>query len=164
MSEYIADMWRLALDGEKRGILFFASTYVFVMLVYSGVYQLRIAKWFETDGVLLAAAVEKVGGADLVMSNQDYASKALYEYVVGGVSYQGTRISPWIVLASHNARFVLERQMRKIQKTADGHVRVFYNPSNPGKSFLVKPGGFGIVVTFTLAVAPVVLYWLGYHG
>jgi len=108
--------------------------------------------------------VDKVGGTDPVLSHQDYAVRALYEYSVGGVVYQGIRVSPWVMLASHNAKILLEKQMRGIDKSEDGSVKVFYNPNYPKKSFLIKPGRIGIMITFILSVAPIWLYWIRYHG
>ncbi len=60
-------------------------------------------------GELVEFGVGKFGATDWVKSDQEYISKTLYRYNVSGVNYDGTRISPWIFVASHNARFVLEK-------------------------------------------------------
>ncbi len=164
MTDYLIEMWKLAASGDKQGISFFASIYAFLVLGYSVVYQIRVAMWPETKGELSKATVERVGGTELVTSHQNYASRSLYEYSVAGVAYQGTRVSPWVMVASHNARFVLERQLSHIGKNEDGTVRVFYNPNKPSKSFLIKPGKAGIVFTFILTMAPMILYWYFYHA
>ncbi len=77
MLDHLIAMWDLALDGDKQGILFFASLYCFFLLSYSVVYQLRIRSWPSTSGVLIKDAVEKVGGTDLVLSRQEYAGSGL---------------------------------------------------------------------------------------
>lgn len=48
-------------------------------------------------------------GADAVKSDQEYIPKALYQYTVANVQYAGTRVSPWVFVVSHNAKFVLEK-------------------------------------------------------
>jgi hypothetical protein len=163
MIEYINEMWRLALNGEKQGIVFFASVYVFILLGYSLVYQLRITKWPVAKGKLLVGEVEKINGTHPVLSEQEYVSKALYEYQVDGTDYKGSRVSPWVIVASHNAKIFLHKQMDKIQRNDDGSVEVYYAPSKPNKSFLIKPSTTGMLVTAVLGVVPIVLYGLSYH-
>ena len=162
--DYLSAMWELAVNADKQGIFFFASLYAFFLLSYSFIYQLRIISWPRTKGVLIKAVVEKVGGTKLVVSHQDYAASALYEYYVGDKAYQGSRVSPWAVMASHNARFVLKKQISCIQKNGDGSVEVLFNPKNPKKSFLIKPGKIGLAVTLFFAVGPISLYWSTYHA
>lgn len=162
MTEYLIQMWDLAKTGDKQGVIFFAALYALVLLTYSLIHQIRIANWPSTTGRLLAANVDKFGGSHANLSDQDYVSKALYEYTVGGVTYQGSRVSPWVIVASHNARFILQSQLKKIKKNADGSVELYYSPSKPSKSFLIKPSATGMVVTFVLAVAPIAFYWQNY--
>ncbi len=164
MIDYLGLMWDSAINGQKQGIAFFASLYALLLLSYSVVYQLRVRAWPSAKGVLMKAALTKVAGTDNVTSNQEYAASAHYEFYVGDVAYQGRRVSPWVVVASHNAGFVLEKQLRHIRKHDDGTVDVFFNPKNPNKSFLVKPGNLGLAVTLGLAVAPMALYWFAYHA
>ena len=163
MIDYLTSMWGLAINGQKQGVIFFAALYALAMLGYSFVYQLRIRTWPSTRGTLTKATLGKVGGTDLVVSRQEYAASALYEFDVGNITYRGSRISPWVLLASHNARFFLEKQLRGIERYEDGRVKVFFNPKNPNKSFLIRPSAPGLAVTATVAVAPIALYWFSYH-
>ena len=163
MIDYLTAMWGLAINGQKQGVVFFAALYALVLLGYSFVYQRRIRAWPSTRGALIKATLQKMDGTDLLASRQDYAASALYEFDVGDATYRGSRISPWVMLASHNARFLLEKQLRGIQQYEDGRVKVFFNPKNPKKSFLIRPSALGLAVTAALAVTPMALYWFSYH-
>ena len=160
---YFQEMWQLAIQGQTQGIWFWAALYTFVVCVFSLIFQIRTRYWPSTQGELAEFGVEKFGATDWVKSNQDYVSKALYKYNVSGVAYDGTRISPWIFVVSHNARFVLERQMSSIQRFPDGKVKVFYNPNNPKKSFLIIAGKIGICITLLISVLPLISFYCKYY-
>jgi len=162
MIDYVMQMFDLAVDGDKQGILFFICFYALIVCSYSVFFQIRVSRWPETRGALLQSGTTKIGGTDPVKSNQEYVASALYEYVVDGDLYQGKRVSPWVMVASHNAKFLLEKQMRGVHRYADGGVRVFFNPANPKKSYLIKPSKVGITFTFSLAVGPMLLYGYSY--
>ncbi len=164
MTDYLADMWRLALDGDKQGIVFFAALYTAIALSVSVVYQLRVRAWPSTRGKLVEARVSKFGATDPVPSEQEYVASALYEYRVAGKTYQGTRVSPWILVASHNLRFMLARQLRGLRRRDGDTVDVIYKPSDPRKSYLRRPGIAGLLFSIALAVAPLLLYWQHYHA
>ena len=83
---------------------------------------------------------------------------ALYEYSVGGRSYENSKISPWIMVASHNVRFLLHRQRRKVSVGPEGEVIVYYNPRRPEKSILIKPRPVGQLITAAIGIAPLALY------
>lgn len=161
--EYINEMWQHASAGESQGFFFFMVLYLFLTLGYSSIYQYRICQWRSVNGSLVKAEIEKVGFAKRIRSNQDYVASAVYDYWVDGVQYQGNRVSPWAIIASHNARFALKKQMSYIQENSDGSVLVFYNPNNPRKSFLIKPGLVGMSLTAILAIAPISFYLAEYH-
>lgn len=161
---YFQEMWQLALQGELQGIWFWAALYTLIFLTYSLIFQLQTRTWPSTQGELIKAGVEKFGATERVTSDQDYMSEALYHYSVSGTAYEGTRISPWVIVASHNARFVLEKQMSSIQKYPDGKVKVFYNPKKPKKSFLIIAHKVGIFITFFIGILPAVLYFFKFHS
>ncbi len=161
---YFREMWQLAIQGQAQGIWFWASTYLVIVCIYSLIFQIRTRFWPFVQGEIVKVEVDKFGGTDLVKSNQEYVSKALYTYNVSGVDYEGTRISPWVFVASHNARFVLEKQMSYIQVLPGGKVKVYYNPQNPKKSYLIVAGKAGICVTISLCVFPLVAFYLKYHA
>jgi len=160
---YIQHMWGLALAGDKQGVLFFVCVYAFLVLGYSLVRQFHAAGWPMTRGTLQSAGLEKFGSTEWSLSDQDYKVDALYAYEVNGETYTGKRVSPWLIVASHNARFLLERQLSKITRYDDGRVAVFYNPKRPEKSFLIKPSPLGQAFTAAFTFGPLLLYWFGYH-
>jgi len=151
-------MWALAADGERQGVLFFVTVYTFVVGGYSFVRQMLARRWPSVKGDLLDAGIKAVGGHDPRDSDQDYKASSSYRYVVDGQVFEGSRVSVWVVVTSRNARFLLQRQLDKIQRDANGRVDVFYNPRRPDKSFLLRPGWFGVLVTLGIAVVPIILY------
>lgn len=160
---FFQEMWRLALQGQTQGIWFCAALYAFAVCVYSLIFQIRTRYWPSVPGELSALEVKKFGATDGGKSNQDYVSTALYKYRVSGTEYEGKRISPWIFVASHNARFVLEKQMSSLQRLPDGKVNVFYNPRNPRKSFLIISGKTGICITLSAGVLPLISFYCKYY-
>ena len=160
---YFQDMWQLAIQGQTQGIWFGAALYAFIVCVCSLIFQIRTRYWPSTPGELAEFGVEKFGATDMVKSNQDYVSKALYKYNVSGVAYDGTRISPWIFVVSHNVRFILEKQMSSIQRLPDGKVKIFYNPDNPKKSYLIIAGKAGICITLLVSALPLISFYFKYH-
>jgi hypothetical protein len=157
-------MWNLALQGKVQGILFWIALYAFIIFLYSLIRQITIASWPSTSGELFKGDIRKFGSTEWAKSNQDYVVSALYTYVVNGKEYQGHKVSPWVVVASHNIKYLLEKQLRSVQKLPDGKVSVFYNPKKPEKSFLIKPGIKGQIITAILSITPFVIYWVNYHG
>ena len=160
---YFQDMWQLAIDGQTQGVWFWASVYVFIVCGYSLIFQIRTRYWPFTSGELAEMRVSKFGATDWVKSDQDYTVKALYKYNVSGVTYNGKRLSPWVIVASTNARLVLEKQMSSIQQLPGGKVKVFYNPNNPKKSYLIIAGKVGICITLFISVLPLISFYFKYY-
>lgn len=160
---YFSEMWQLAIEGEAQGVFFYAALYILVVCLYSFIRQIQTRYWPFVEGEIIDIAVEKFGATDQIRANQDYISKALYKYQISGVIYDGTRISPWIFVASHNAKLILEKQLSSIQTLPNGKVKVFYNPSNPKKSFLIIAGKIGVFITLLIAISPLVLFYLKYN-
>lgn len=156
-------MFWFAVEGQAQGIWFWASIYTFVVCASSSWFQIRTRNWPSTEGRLEQLGIKKFGATEWATSNQDYVGKALYTYSVSGIPYEGIRISPWIFVVSHNARFLLKEQQAGIQTYPDGGVRVYYNPRNPGKSYLIVAGKTGIAITLLMSTLPLVLYFMKYH-
>lgn len=157
-------MWNLAIQGQARGIFFYVAIYAFVLLFYSIIFQIRVNSWPSTTGNIENIGIRYFGGKEWAKTNQEYVATSLYTYTVEGIKYHGRRISPWAIVASHNMLFILKHQLKNVQHTGDGNVKVFYSPRNPKKSYLIKPGVKGLVVTLILALIPMVLYWSKYHA
>lgn len=162
--DYFNDMWRLALSAEPQGIWFWCVCYLFLVSTYSFFVQFRTRFWPFVMGDLLEAGPKKLGGTELAKSDQQYVAGALYTYRVSGKEYTGSKVSPWIFVTNHNARFVLEKQLSKIEAHPNGKVKVFYHPGNPRKAYLLVAGKLAIFVTLVTGIAPIFLYYLAYHG
>ena len=159
MLEYFQTMFQLAINLQPQGLFFWFAVYFLLACLYSLVYQARIRRWKETAGILLSTNLVNSGGTAPVKSDQEYRLNAVYTYTVDGQTYQGTRVSPWVFMASHNLRRILNYQKRQIAHGSDGDVAVYYNPARPQKSFLVKPGIVGMIVTMLLGFTPALLYY-----
>ncbi len=147
-----------ALAGNIEGLfacLFFLLGFANLCSLH---YQLRIRRWPTTPGRLVRADTKRWGGRTFQLHDQDYENVVAYEYRVNGDLFTGERFSAWVVIASHNLRFLLERQLEGLNDS--GTVEVIYNPSHPGKSFLVRPGPFGMVVTLVFAGLCFSIPWL----
>jgi len=144
---YLEKMWALAGDGQLEGVLFFAAAYAVLVGTYSLLMQLSILlRWKTTQGRIETLESAKFGAA-MRLSEQDYVNNALYHYRVEGVEYEGTRLSPWVMSASHNAKVFLELQRKGITWVSEGMAEVYYNPKSPKKSFLIKPSLIGLAIT-----------------
>jgi hypothetical protein len=164
LNTYFIDMWQLALQGDKQGVWFFASLYCFILCSYSVFFQVRTRFWPFTQGELQNVSVNKFGATDWVVSNQEYVAEALYRYSVSDVIYAGSRISPWVFVASHNARAVLNKQLSFVERFPDGSVKVFYNPAKPQKSYLMVAGKAGIFITLLVGNLPLISFYSHYYG
>ena len=162
--DYFKEMWEFAAAGKTQGVWFYAALYTLALCLYSLLFQVRTRFWPFTEGVLAEVASEKFGARAPVTSDLDYIAKALYTYHVAGVDYEGTRISPWVFVCSHNARFILLKQMKNIQRLPDGKAKVFYDPRNPKKSYLMVAGKAGIFITLVISVMPFILYYAKYYA
>ena len=162
---YFNEMWNLAIQGQARGILFYVAIYAFVLLFYSVIFQRKVNSWPSTIGNLENIGIRYFGyTTERTKSTQEYVVTSLYTYTVDGIEYHGRRASPWAIIASHNMLGILKHQLKNVQHTGDGKVKVFYSPRNPKKSYLIKPGVKGQVVTLILALIPMALYWSKYHA
>lgn len=163
MFSFLSEMWALAAKGELQGIGFWIAVYALLVCGYSCVYQLKVRNWPSTKGLLNKAFLSKFGSTERSTSDQEYLAKAHYSYRVLGQEYEGYRISPWIILASHNLKGILRVQLAGIKPSATGQVDIFYNPKRPSKSFLIPPGKLGLWVTFLLCIGPSVFYYTKYY-
>ena len=157
-------MWDSASRGDLEGIWFWASAYVFLVCGYSVIYQIRVRRWANTIGSLHHATVSKFGSTDQNPSEQSYHADTHYTYTIQGKNYSGHRVSPWLMLTNNNLRALLRRQLKGIESTPSGEVKVFYNPKTPKKSYLVLPGKWGIGLTLLLSSLPGIGYLFRYHS
>lgn len=155
---YLQEKFELALRGDAEGVLFWVALYFLVTLLYSLLFQIRVSHWPCTKGTLFSNDIVKWAGKDWKKSDQLYKLSVRYSYHIAGTQFDGTRVSPWHILASYNSKSLLERQLSNIEKSSASEVVVYYDPANPAKSFLVKPSTTGKVLTVLLAFAPIIIY------
>ena len=60
-------------------------------------------------------------------------------------------------------RAMIDWQQSKIQALPEGGVKVFYNPRNPKKSYLIVAGKVGILATLVIATLPMLLYYVKFY-
>ncbi|XZG71787.1 DUF3592 domain-containing protein [Chitinibacteraceae bacterium HSL-7] len=164
MIDYLQAMWQLAMARQVQGVVFWCLLYSFIMLGSSALYQLRTRHWPSVVGTLDELGTREFGGSELVRSEQEYQAGARYRYEVAGKQYLGTRVSLWTIIASHNLRGLLDRQLAGVERLPDGGVRVFYSPVRPSRSVLIIASRASIALTMLAATLPLLLYWLHYHG
>ena len=164
MTSYLQEIWELTKAAEVQGIWFWAALYALIVCGYSVIYQLRVRSWPSAEGTLDEACLGKFGAPEHSISDQEYQLEVTYSYEVSGTQYHGTRVSPWLIIASHNQRGILKTQLRGIKYHAPNRVDVIYNPSKPSKSFLVRPGRLGLFVTLLIAVVPFLAYFIKFHA
>jgi len=160
---YLQQMVDLASEGELQGIWFWASCYMLVVCLYSTYFQIQTRFWASTVGKIHNLGLKKLSHSN-DLSEQQFRGNALYSYNVDGQTYEGTRISPWVFVTNHNAKGILLKQQAGIDMPTKDTVVVYYNPSKPKKSFLLKANKFGIVVTVFTAVAPFLSYVGRFHA
>ena len=94
----------------------------------------KLKKWPYVLGELTAISIGPTPGIRTV------AGRVRYTYEVNGVAYKGKRLSPFTV--SGHVKHIISTQMAKIEYVSKGQVKVFYNPKNPSKSYLVRESFF----------------------
>ena len=65
--------------------------------------------------------------------------------------------------ASSDKTFEISKKIQRNQINNNLKVKVFYNPRNPAKSFLIKPSKIGFFITLLCAVLPVIYYINRFH-
>ena len=162
--QHVQTMWHLLWQGNEQAVVFWGAIYLGLVGFASLIFQVHVRGWPSTNGVLVHADLAPWGGPTWARSDQQYKLDGLYRYQVDGQTFEGHRVSPWVVVASHNARFVLKQQLKGVDRRPDGTVTVYFNARRPHKSYLVRPGLAGIMVTLVVAVGPLGYYWSRFHG
>ena len=118
--------------NDEQLIIWGAAVYLMSMLVYSYVRLMQINNWPYVVGRLKKADVDYIhaiarGGAYENVS---------YEYVVGGHKFIGKRLSPFLIRGQVGP--LIKKQLSKMHYVSSDQVKVFFNPRDPSKSYLVK--------------------------
>lgn len=148
---------------REQWIYLGAAVYTAFVLSWSLVTVWRVRRWPSVSGRLQVLGERTFGSEGFLLSEREYAADVRYTYEVDGREYAGKRLSPWLVVVSHNARFVLQRQLRAARVGPDGTVEVLYNPRRPQKSYLVRPGRFGMIV-LAMGTLPLIVGYIAKYG
>lgn len=130
--ELVKEVIESAIAGELKAMFALAFILMGLAGVWSLIYQIRIDFWPTTESVLLKAGTRELG-SDNLTAERWYMTDLRYEYVVDGVRYEGSELSPWKVMASYNMLVFLHKSMTPLG--VGDAVPVIYNPRNPKKSF-----------------------------
>ncbi len=151
-----------AADGDGQSILLLGAIYLLLVCGYLVVWQMRMNSWPNVTGHLERLGLRKLGGTEWAITKQNYVNDALYAYRVGGKEYMGKRVSPWFMVATHNLRSVLRLQQKGVEIRRGNEVTVYYNPGNPGKSFLVRTGPVSQMFAALIGIGPLLFYLATY--
>jgi hypothetical protein len=159
---YFSMMIKLTQAGELQGIAFWAVIYCWVIGWATVLIYWRVRHWPTVWGDLLLHSIRPLGGAEYDLSDQNYIADALYRYQINGITYHGKRIAPWQLSASHNLRGLLSKQLDAITQR-DGQVKVYYSPTHPEKSYLLRPGWLSVSIAHAIYVLPTFWYVMRFH-
>jgi len=154
MSGFLNDI----LAGERTAIIQAAAVYFAVMGLWSIGFCIRLRRWPSVVGILEEAGLRQFGAAS-TKSDQTFAANVLYQYEVNGEHYEGSRLSPSIMLVSSNVRALLRWQLKGIERLGGDRVRVFYNPTKPRKSYLIVPPNRTIAIAAVAMFGAAALLW-----
>ena len=105
--------------------------YALGITLYVLLFTKKLKKWPYVLGELTEISI-----APTTFEFRAVAGRVRYTYEVNGVVYKGKRLSPWTV--SGHVKNIISNQMAKIEYVPKDQVKVFYNPKNPSKSYLVR--------------------------
>ena len=108
--------------------------YALAVTLYVFLFTKKLKKWPYVVGELTEISIGPT------VEFRTFAGRVKYTYEVNGVAYKGKRLSPWTV--SGHVKNIISKQMAKIEYVSNDQVKVFYNPKNPSKSYLVRESFF----------------------
>jgi len=127
--------------------------------LYSLIFQYRVRHWPYVWGVLQGAAVQETGATEWTNSDQAYRAKVRYVYEVNGSRFEGHRLSAMTVVASHNAQALLQQQLERVERRGEEKAKVYFDPKNPTKSYLINGSMTQLLVTLALIAF---MIWVGF--
>ena len=104
--------------------------YALAVTLYVFLFTKKLKKWPYVVGELTEISIGPT------VEFRTFAGRVKYTYEVNGVAYKGKRLSPWTV--SGHVKNIISKQMAKIEYVSNDQVKVFYNPKNPSKSYLIR--------------------------
>lgn len=163
MIKSITSFFQDVIDGDTHTILIVATVYFAMMGFISLALLLRIRSWPMVPGRLVHSSLNPMSPS-MRADEVNYSVYLKYNYVVDGVKYEGKRLSPTYIVASANIRFLLTWQMSGITKVENEEVAVYYKPSNPIKSYLIKPGKITLICLIAIIMLPLIFWYPPFRG
>jgi len=154
MANALNSIFEGIMSGDKQAILIVTAAYFALCGLVTLIFQTRILFWPMTSGTLVHSDLSRWGVSSFA-DEQNYEAGVKYHYQINGKQYEGKRLSAWYILASANMRFLLRWQLEGITMLAPENVAVFYNPSAPEKSYLIKPGRIGLGISAAILILPI---------
>lgn len=118
--------------NTEQLIIWGAAVYFVLVLGYSYIRYMQIQKWPYVVGQLKYAYVDHISKN----SGGTAYENVSYEYEVDGQKFIGKRLSPFLIRGQVGP--LIKKQLSKIHYVSKDQVKVFYNPRNPSKSYLVN--------------------------
>lgn len=146
----MTDFLERLLAGDRDAIILISGGYFALIGVYSLIYNIWLNRWPSVIGELQEQCVEGSGVGAVSPSDREYRAMVRYSYTVDGVVYEGDRLNPWLVMATHNLRGLLKLQFRAIKRHGGTQVTVYHHPGKPQKSYLDVPDWPSILLAATL--------------
>lgn len=139
--------------SEKSKIALFALSYFFLCGFLSLGVMIRVKNWPKVTGRLDSHSI--VGWR----FGENLKNKVEYSYKINDIFYQNQKLSLWHVRSSYNLQFVLNWQIRHIERQLGDKVTVYYNPLNHQVSYLIVPGWKQILFVITICfVCPILVF------
>ena len=160
MMSAIDSIYDGAVNGDEQTWVFLFAIYFLLCGLISLIVQIRILNWAETRGTLVQSQVGTWSPA-VSADEVDFHANVRYNYTVADTVYEGHRLSPTFIIVSTNLRFILRWQMKGITHLSRDEVMVFYKPSNPKKSYLIKPGKIILTITVGMVLFPLIYLLFG---
>lgn len=158
MAGPLASFFEELFRGETHAILTVATAYFVMTGLFGLILSIRIRSWPMARGTLIRSRLYSAVPS-MTAGDRNYHVDLQYSYVVDDVRYEGHRLSPTYIVASANLRFLLTWQMRGISELGDDEIAVFYNPSAPEKSYLIRPGALSLTCIIGFMMLPAI-FWI----
>lgn len=148
-----------------NGMIIWGALYFLYVSIwfYMAFYCISVSKWPKVKARVVRNDVVKLTGIrGFFDQSGGYEADVLYEFEVGGVMYQGTRVSLAVPIGGFKGgvRKLLDRYIPE-QST---HVQISYNPDKPNKSYVDGDVGLVAIICIVVAFLPLlpVIYFYFY--
>lgn len=134
----------------------YIAFYFFACAVYIIYRNWQVKQWPFTEGDLIECRVGTITKSLEDFKTIDFArgfniaARVEFLYEIDGKKYSGNRLSFTTIFGSVAAGPFIRKQIKNIEMLSNNKVKVYYSPSNPKKSTLLKPNTFSWLFGFSL--------------